>query len=205
MVQMARILVVDDEPVVTKGCRRILGDAGYQVDTAATGQDGLQRAVDGHFDLVMTDLRLPDLNGMEIVRAIREKRPGTAIVIITGYGSVPNAVEALKLGVSDYIEKPFTPQQITEAVGRAVGSPPSQPARIEADLVREVLQRAGRNQQFGQRLLEQGSHVLSGVALSDEAKAAIVSGDVAWIEKECGELTPAERAWLQHRLEAETW
>jgi DNA-binding NtrC family response regulator len=205
MVATARILVVDDEPVVTKGCRRILGDAGYEVDTAATGREGLDRAVAGQFDLVMTDLRLPDLNGMDLVRALRTRRPEVPIVIITGYGSVPNAVEAVKLGVLDYIEKPFTPEQITAAVGRAVAARDEGHVRIEADAVREVLRRATREQDFGQRLLTQGSRVLSGYALSPQTQAAVVSGDIAWIEKEFGTLTPEERQWLEHRLEAETW
>jgi DNA-binding NtrC family response regulator len=205
MVASGRVLVVDDEAVVTKGCRRILGDAGYQVDTAATGQEGLNRAMAGNFDLVVTDLRLPDLNGMELVRALRNRRPEIAVLIITGYGSVPNAVEAVKLGVADYIEKPFTPEQITEAVKRAVGVQEEDTPRVEADLVREVLQRVARDPSLGERILRKGSRVLSGLALSDEAKAALVSGDIAWVEKECGQLTGEERTWLQGRLEAEAW
>ena len=205
MVASGRVLVVDDEAVVTKGCRRILGDAGYQVDTAATGQEGLNRAMAGNFDLVVTDLRLSDLNGMDLVRALRNRRPEIAVLIITGYGSVPNAVEAVKLGVADYIEKPFTPEQITEAVKRAVGVQEEDTTRVEADLVREVLQRIARDPSLGERILRKGSRVLSGLALSDEAKAALVSGDIAWVEKECGELTGEERTWLQGRLEAEAW
>lgn len=205
MVAAARILVVDDEPVVTKGCRCILGDAGYDVATAATAQEGLTLATDGNFDLVMADLRLPDLNGMEMVRILKSRRPATPIVIITGYGSVPSAVEAVKLGVSDYIEKPFTPQQIIEAISRAVAAPVSPSVRIEADLVRTVLRRAATDHRFGESLLTKGSRTLSGFALSQEARAAIASGDIAWIEKEVGELSPQEREWLDHRLEAENW
>jgi len=207
MVQAARILVVDDEPVVTRGCKRVLDEVGYQVDTAATGRDGLNRAVEGQFDLVVTDLRLPDLSGMDLIRALRSRRPETAIVVITGFGTVANAVEAVKLGVSDYLEKPFTPEQITEAVRRAV-APQADVAkrpRIEADLVREVLRRAGQDGELSGRLLAEGSRVLSGYALSPAAKAAIVSGDMAWIEKEIGELSPEERAWLRQRLESEAW
>ena len=206
MVATRKILVVDDEPVVARGCRRILTEAGYQVDTAGTGREGLSRAVHEDFDLVMADLRLPDLDGMELVRTLRCRRPQIPVVVITGYGSVPSAVEAVKLGVTDYIEKPFTPDQITEAVGEAL-----KPAgcgagvRIEGKLVREVLRRAGGDQDFGQRLLNEGSRVLSGMALSPDAKAAIVSGDIAWIEKECGQLTAAERDWLERRLQAEIW
>jgi len=205
MVAPHRILVVDDEPMVTRGCRRTLTEAGYEVDTVATGREGLRRAVEGRFDAVMTDLRLPDLSGMDIVRTVRRERPDVAVIVITGFGSVPSAVEAAKLGVTDYIEKPFTPDQITEAVERALAAKGEAPPRIEADQVREVLTLAVRDPRFSARLLGEGSRVLSGHALGPEARAAIVSGDIAWIEKTCGDLGPEERRWLQHRLEAEVW
>lgn len=206
MVAARKILVVDDEPIVTRSCRRILAEAGYKVDTAATGQDGLNRAAGENFDLVVADLRLPDLDGMELVRTLRSKRWAVAVIIITGYGSVPSAVEAMKLGVSEYIQKPFTPEQITKVVSIALGTAkePGRPS-IEADLVRKVLKLASSDKKFGQRLLYEGSRVLCGFALSPEAKAAIVSGDIVWIEKECGELSSDERNWLEHRLEAEIW
>ena len=197
---------MDDEPVVTKGCRRVLAEEGYEVETAESGRAGMDRAFARDFDLVMTDLRMPDLDGMELVRALRRERPDTAVVVITGYGTIPSAVEAAKLGVSDYIEKPFTPGQITEAANRALGVEHDRPeARIEADLVREVLVKASVDQSFGASLLMKGSRVLSGFALSSEAKAAIVSGDIVWVEKLCGELTAEERDWLERRLQAEIW
>jgi DNA-binding NtrC family response regulator len=203
-----RILVVDDEPFVTRSCRRILTEAGYEVDTVESGLEGMSRALDGRFDLVVTDLKMPDLDGMELVRSLRAKRPATAIVVITGYATVPSAVEATKLGVSDYVEKPFTPDQLMEAANRAMESmqdTPRSKAGVQADLVREVLKMAARNPNFGTCLWAGGSRVLSGYALSPEAKSAIVSGDIAWIEKECGELTAEERQWLDRRLEAESW
>jgi len=210
MVARQRILVVDDEPMVTRGCQRILAEAGYDVDTAATGQDGLRRAVGQNFDLVLADLKLPDLNGMDLIRVLRTKQPQTTIIVITGYGSIPSAVEAIKLGVSDYIEKPFSPDQITEAIRRALSpAEGEEELRIEASLVREVLKQAAEDQDFGQRLLAEGSGALSalpiGSALSSQAKAAIASGDIVWIEKRCGELSPQEREWLKRRLEAEIW
>ena len=201
-----KALVVDDEPLVTRGCRRILTEAGYEVNTTESGRTGMRLALRKHFDLVVADLKMPDLDGMELVRALRSKRPSTAIVIVTGYGTVPSAVEATKLGVSDYIEKPFTPDQITEAANRAVAVPQEKrDLRIEGKLVKEVLRLASRDPNFGASLLMQGSRVLSGYALSSEAKAAIVSGDIAWIETECGELSAEERNWLERRLQAEIW
>jgi DNA-binding NtrC family response regulator len=196
----SRILVVDDEPVVTKSCRRILAEKGYQVDTVESGQEGLQRALDEHFDLVMTDLKMPDLDGMELVRTLRKERPETAIVIITGYGSIPSAIEATKLGVFDYIQKPFTPDEISSVVSRVC--PPVEEGSetyVQAEEVKEVLRLASRDAQFGKRLLFEGKQVLYGFPLSPEAKMAIVSGDIAWIEKRCGNLTLEERMWLQRR------
>ena len=127
MVAGRSVLVIDDEPMVTRSCRRILTDAGYGVGIADTGQDGLSQAVGGDFDLVMADLRLPDLDGMELVRTLHRQRPEIAIIVITGYGSVASAVEAVKLGVSDYIQKPFTPQQITDAIDQALSGSQRQP------------------------------------------------------------------------------
>lgn len=199
-------LVVDDEPVVTRGCRRVLSEAGYEVDTAESGREGMRRALEKNFDLVMTDLKMPDLDGMELVRTLRSQRPATAVVIITGYGTIPSAVEAIRIGVADYLEKPFSPEQLTEAAERAVAAPRAErETRIEAESVKNVLRLAARDGDFGTSLLREGSRVLSGYALSSEAKAAIVSGDIAWIERECGELSSEERDWLERRLEAETW
>jgi carbon-monoxide dehydrogenase iron sulfur subunit len=140
MVAGRRILVVDDEPMVTRSCRRVLADQGYQVEATESGQEGMKQAFDGSFDLVFADLKMPDLDGMELVRALRSKKPATAVIIITGYGTVPSAVEAVKLGVSDYIEKPFEPDQIVTAARRALAER-RQPAgaRIEAELVERVL------------------------------------------------------------------
>ncbi len=204
-----RVLVVDDEPVVNESCRRILGARGFDVATTESGRDGLRRAATQHYDLVITDLKMPDLDGMDLVRRIRKERPDTAIVVITGFGTVSSAVEAVRLGVSDYIEKPFTPTQLADAVAKALG--PTEPARpperveVEAELVRAVLQRAAADGAFGRDLAARPSRVLCGVPLGSEAKAALVSGDVAWVEKHCGELSNGERSWLMHRLEAEVW
>ena len=204
MVAARRILVVDDEPVVTRSCRRILADEGNEVETAQSGKEGLKRALSEHFDLVMTDLRMPDLDGMDLVRTLRRERPQTPIVVITGYGTIPSAVAAVKLGVSDYVEKPFAPPELLEAVHKALPSEEA-PTRIQADMVKAALERLSRDHQFGARLTDTGGAALSAFALSSQARAAIVSGDVAWIEKQCGKLSPPQRAWLERRLEVEKW
>jgi len=207
MVAPRRVLVVDDEPIVSESCRRVLAREGYEVDTTESGRDGLDRALRRHFDVVITDLRMPDLNGMDLVRALRTRQPTTAVVVITGYGTVPSAVEAMGLGVADYIEKPFTPQKLADAVGQALSGAEEEEPRveIEAEAVKEVLRRAARDPGFGSELLLKPGRVLSGLALSPEAKVAIACGDIAWIEKHYGELTAEERSWLVQRLQAEIW
>ena len=201
-----RVLVVDDEPVVTSSCRRVLAEAGYQVATSESGREGMARALAEDFDLLLTDLKMPDLDGMELVRTLRIERPGLAIIIITGYGTVQSAVEATKAGVSDYLEKPFTPDELSGAARHALAPERDEPeARVEAGLVKEVLRLASRDRDFGASLLTEGSRVLSGYALSTEAKAAIASGDIAWIEKACGELSAEEHDWIERRLGAEIW
>ena len=209
MADAHRVLVVDDEPIVNESCRRVLAHEGYEVDTTESGREGLDRACAQHFDLVITDLKMPDLDGMDLVRALRRERPNTAVLIITGYGTVPSAVEAMGLGVSDYIEKPFTPHRLAKAVHEALvaeeEAAEEPKLEIDAELARQVLRRASHDLTFGSDLLTRGSRVLSGLALSSEAKAAILSGDITWIEKHCGDLTPEERDWLERRLQAEIW
>ncbi len=209
MIPKPKILIVDDEPVVTKSCERILAGTSYDVVTTNSGLEGLELAMNETFNLVVTDLKMPDLDGMDLVRKLRKTHPETSVIVITGYGSVPNAVEAIRLGVKEFIEKPFTPDEISEAVVRGVDDSLTEVGpdghRIEADLVKEVLKAISRDNAFAFSLWQQGSRVLEGYALSPEAQQAIASGDVAWIEKHCGELTNEERTWLERRLSAERW
>ncbi len=123
-----RILVVDDEQAICESCRRIFGEHGYDVETAATVKEGLECIRRGYFDCALIDLKMPDSNGMEIVRSARRHRQNMPILIITGYGDMDTAAEATRLGVSDYIQKPFTPQELVDAVKRALQRRPNIPA-----------------------------------------------------------------------------
>ena len=208
MVAARKILVVDDDRIITRVCRRILTEAGRDVETTESGREGLRRALSTHFDLVVTDLKMPDLDGMELVRRLRRQRPETSVIIITAYGTIPAAVAATKLRVSDFIEKPFTPQEILDAVNEALHQ--EQPELVvNATMVKAVLRLASRNDRFGQRLLCEGSDMLRDLiansALGPQARAAIISGDIVWIEKHCGKLSGEEREWLERRLQAEIW
>jgi len=117
-----RILVVDDEDIVRTSCSRTLSPEGYEVRLAKNGVEGLKMASEERFDLVLTDLKMPDMDGIEVLRIIKEKWPETAVIIVTGYQTVDTAVKAIKLGAYDYIEKPFTPDALIAAVAEAMAN-----------------------------------------------------------------------------------
>jgi DNA-binding NtrC family response regulator len=115
-----KILVVDDEDIVRTSCSRTLSPEGYEVRLAKNGAEGLKMANEERFDLVLTDLKMPDMDGIEVLRIIKEQWPETAVIIVTGYQTVDTAVKAIKLGAYDYIEKPFTPDALITAVREAL-------------------------------------------------------------------------------------
>lgn len=115
-----KILVVDDEDIVRTSCSRTLSPEGYDVRLARNGVEGLSMANEEQFDLVLTDLKMPDVDGIEVLRIIKEKWPKTVVIIVTGYQTVDSAVRAIKLGAYDYIEKPFTPDTLISAVAEAL-------------------------------------------------------------------------------------
>src|SRR5215211_4454278 len=106
MKKKTKILVVDDDPAMLELMNLQLGYEGFDVSTADGGEKGLKLAEGNHFDLVLTDLHMPDLDGMEIVRRVRERAPDTEIIIISGLGTISDAVEATKAGAFYLIEKP---------------------------------------------------------------------------------------------------
>ncbi|MBN1765985.1 MAG: response regulator [Sedimentisphaerales bacterium] len=116
-----RILVIDDEPTVRQSCARIFNERDYDVETAASAREGLERSSRGYFDCALIDLKMPDMDGMEIVRCVRKNRENMVVVIITGYGTDASTAEARQLGVSDYLHKPFAPEELVGAVERALG------------------------------------------------------------------------------------
>ncbi len=117
---MGRVLVIDDEEVICQGCRMSLAERDHEVDSALTGRQGLEMLFSGEYDLTLLDMKLPDIDGMEVLRQIMAKRPDEYIIVMTGYSSVPNAVEAMKLGVFDYLTKPFTDDELKLAVDKAL-------------------------------------------------------------------------------------
>ena len=116
----AKILVVDDEEIVCLSCRRILTEEGYEVHTCLSGQEGLSLLAEEALDLAIIDLKMPGMDGMELLQAIKRDHPHLPVIMITGYSTVESAVEAMKSGACDYLPKPFTPNQVEMIVKKAL-------------------------------------------------------------------------------------
>ncbi len=118
--QPARMLVIDDDPLVRQGLREILEAQGYEVETAADGESGLALLQEEAFALVFTDLALPGLGGMDVLQYLVGHQPECLCIIITGFGSIKNAVDSMRLGAFDYLTKPVDPQELRVVVKRAL-------------------------------------------------------------------------------------
>ncbi len=116
----ANILIIDDERVICDGCRIVLSEKGYRVDICMEGKAGLDSSLEGEYDIVLLDMKLPDIDGMEILQTLRKVKPGAYVIVMTGYSTVQNAVEAMKLGAFDYLTKPFTDDELVLSIDRAL-------------------------------------------------------------------------------------
>ena len=119
---MAKILVVDDLPNMRKSLELLLRGAGHVVETASDGEEACALVTKENYDLVLTDLRVGEHDGIEILSAVRANHPTCPVIVMTAYGSVENAVLAMKMGAFDYIEKPFSEHELLSHVSLAVGS-----------------------------------------------------------------------------------
>lgn len=116
----ARILAVDDESIVLDSLRKMLVLGGYSVDTVESGAEALGLVRKRDYDFVFTDLKMPGMDGVQLTQAVRHVRPDIDVVVITGYGTIDSAVETVRLGAMDYVQKPFTEDELLEFVQTAV-------------------------------------------------------------------------------------
>lgn len=116
----AKILVIDDEEIVCLSCQRILTEEGYEVHTRLSGPEGLKLLAEEPFDLAIVDLKMPGMDGMEVLQSIKRDYPQIPVIMITGYATVESAVEAMKSGAFDYLPKPFTPDEVAVVVKKAL-------------------------------------------------------------------------------------
>src|SRR5438045_4305429 len=114
------LLLVEDEHALRQAIAEQLGDRGYQVEQAGTGEDALARLADFAFDIVVTDLRLPGIDGAAVVEAAVERYPDVVAIVVTGYGTVKDAVEAIKRGARDFVSKPFQIDELLHVLDSAL-------------------------------------------------------------------------------------
>ena len=138
-----RVLVVDDDPLIRRLVPKILEKLECDIISVATGEEALEHLNQTYFDLILLDLRLPGISGIDVLKETRLKSPGTSVVVITAYGSVESARQALKLGASDYLEKPFDPEQMRMLARRAFGQGEATSAKsggqVPEDIISELL------------------------------------------------------------------
>ena len=118
MIGDMRLLVVDDEDTICRGCQRIFSREGFRVETSADAQEGLELAEGNDYAAILLDLKMPGMDGIRFLEELRKTKPDVPVIIMTGYGDVPSAASAMRLGAADYITKPFKPEEITQAVRR---------------------------------------------------------------------------------------
>ncbi len=189
----ARILAVDDEAVVLDSFRRILVLDGYSVDTVETGPEALGLVQRRDYDFVFTDLKMPDMDGVEVVKAVKHLRPDVDVVVITGYGSIETAVQTLQHGACEYVQKPFTADELSEFTRKLLIK---REARLEAQrqpTVRVVAPEVAETMPASEYCLPGGAFLSTGHAwarIEPEGQVRVGLDDFA--RKVLGEVTAVE-------------
>ena len=116
----AHILVVDDESAIRYSITKTLQRVGYQVDSAASGEEAIQKMQQQPFDVILTDIRMPGISGVDLLAKVKEQAPDAIVILLTGYASLDTAVESLRLGAHDYLIKPSSSQDIRDSVSRGI-------------------------------------------------------------------------------------
>ena len=116
----ANVLVVDDEQIVCNSCKKILNQEGHNVSVALSGREALKKVEEDKYDVLIADWKMPEIDGMEVIRIVKKNHPDIVLIMITGYPSVESAVKAMRLGVANYVPKPFTPDALSQALKKAL-------------------------------------------------------------------------------------
>ncbi|GBE58168.1 response regulator SaeR [bacterium BMS3Abin01] len=124
MPEKNHVLVVDDEEVIRDVCAQILVAEGYEVTTARNGKEALREVSEKNFDVVVTDIMMPDMSGLELLEVIKSTSMDVCTVVITGLGTFDMATQSDRLGAREFVVKPFTPDELSAAVGKALSKHP---------------------------------------------------------------------------------
>jgi DNA-binding NtrC family response regulator len=161
------VLVADDEEAMRFFLAKTLGRAGYAVTAVDNGRQAVDRVVEGSFDVMLLDLKMPELDGIEVLDAVKEIAPDVVVILMTAYGSVENALEAMKRGAADYVTKPFHTEEILLCVERAL----ERRRTVRENLKLRHLVRTSETRRTDPRLPEpEDERGLAG-AIVDEARA----------------------------------
>lgn len=136
------ILIVDDEPVVIKSCERTLAPEGFDVQGTTSVKEAMERLRNGAIDLVITDLKMPEMSGIDLIRWIRENNPSVGVVVITGYPSQETIKDALEMEIIDYLPKPFSPALLVDITTKAMTFLKSKGEEEEKTPEQEVAEKA---------------------------------------------------------------
>ncbi|MFW5856891.1 MAG: response regulator [Planctomycetota bacterium] len=180
-----RILVVDDEETVRRFLKDILSSLDYAVETASDGEEGLQRIRNEAFDLVISDICMPELDGLGLLEALHDMPEAPGVILLTGYGELDTAIRALNLGAYDYIGKPVTPTEIAKRVERY-----ARERELERRLEQERIERA--KAETVRKMVVTLSHELNNPMTS-------VMGNLSYLLHHASEEEPED---LQHVIES---
>jgi DNA-binding NtrC family response regulator len=195
-----KVLVIDDEQIVLNSVQKILREENYAIDATLSGREGIQRAKKQAYDVVLTDVRMPDISGKIVLREIKRAKPALPVVIISGYATVQSAIECMKMGAANVLEKPFTPDELVHAVQAALAQPVAEDQGLLHEReIRSILERAGEDEQFARQLKDKGVDALESYSLSQAEKLALLTGDIEWFEQYMGVLAPGPKKFLQQR------
>ena len=137
MENLTKILIVDDQINTCKSIQAILKKSGYRSEYTLNAEEALRRVQEEHFDIVISDIRMPGMDGIQLLEELKKIQPSLVVIMITGYATIKSAVEAIQKGAYDYLPKPFTPDEVRVIIERAV-----ERSRLEAEniLLRRHLQ-----------------------------------------------------------------
>ena len=113
------ILVIDDENVICNACALILSEKGHAVDCRTGGRAGLDAVASGPYDIMLLDIMLPDMNGLDVLKKIKQQQPDLYTIVMTGYATISSAVKAMRFGAGDYLAKPFTADELIASIEKA--------------------------------------------------------------------------------------
>ena len=151
----ARLLIVDDEEVMREFLREVLSDEGYDIDLAVSGRDAVEKMAVQKYDVVITDIVMPELDGLGVVAAAKELPYEIDVIVMTGYASMETAVESMKLGASDYITKPFNIDQIRIIVSKALEERRLKRRAAEGEFYKELSRKDGLTELYNHRFFHQ--------------------------------------------------